>query len=104
MPDKEVLYEDIFYRPSDVISLHARTVELADRCYKDVQVRLSPSLLRIDDEELNPEEVPHLEVVSEEIVMPREAMGLGDVKFMGAISEKITAFHPRNAPMAPMAS
>jgi leader peptidase (prepilin peptidase)/N-methyltransferase len=85
LPDKEVPYEDIFYRPTDIISLQARTVELADRCYKGVQVRLSPSTLRIDDEELNPEDVPHLEVVTEEIVLPREAMGLGDVKFMGAI-------------------
>ena len=33
----------------------------------------------------NPEEVPHLEAVTEEIVLPREAMGLGDAKFMGAI-------------------
>jgi leader peptidase (prepilin peptidase)/N-methyltransferase len=48
-------------------------------------VRLSPDVLRIDDERLNPEEVPHLEAVSDQIVLPREAMGLGDVKFMGAI-------------------
>jgi leader peptidase (prepilin peptidase)/N-methyltransferase len=34
---------------------------------------------------MNPEEVPHLEAVSAEIVLPREAMGLGDVKFMAAI-------------------
>src|SRR5207245_2602330 len=69
----------------DVIALHASTVELVDRCYKDVLVRLSPALLQIGDDKLNPEEVPHLEAVSAEIVLPREAMGLGDVKFMGAI-------------------
>jgi leader peptidase (prepilin peptidase)/N-methyltransferase len=34
---------------------------------------------------LNPEQVPHLEAVCAEIVLPREAMGLGDVKFMAAI-------------------
>jgi leader peptidase (prepilin peptidase)/N-methyltransferase len=85
LPDKEILYEDLFYRQSDVIALHARTVELVDRCYKDVLIRLSPALLQIGDEKLNPEEIPHMEAVSAEIVLPREAMGLGDVKFMGAI-------------------
>lgn len=85
LPDKAIPYEDLFYRQSDTITLHARTVELVDRCYKEVVVRLSPEALRIDDEQLNPEEVPHLEAVSDQIVLPREAMGLGDVKFMAAI-------------------
>jgi len=85
LPDKDIPYEDLFYRQSDVITLHARTVELVDRCYKDVRVRLSPAALWIGEEKLNPEEVPHLEAVSTEIVFPREAMGLGDVKFMAAI-------------------
>jgi leader peptidase (prepilin peptidase)/N-methyltransferase len=85
LPDKEVPYEDLFYRKSDVISVHARHVELADRCYKDAIVRLSPNRLTIGDDEFDPENVPHLEAVTAEIVLPREAMGFGDVKFMGAI-------------------
>jgi leader peptidase (prepilin peptidase) / N-methyltransferase len=85
LPDHEIPYEELFYRQSDVITLHARTVELVDRCYKDVRVRLTPVSLQIGDEELNPEDVPHLEAVCAEVVLPREAMGLGDVKFMGAI-------------------
>jgi leader peptidase (prepilin peptidase)/N-methyltransferase len=85
LPDQEIPYEELFYRPSDVIAVHAATVELVDRCYKNALVRLSPDRLRIGDEELVPEEVPHMEAVSEEIVLPREAMGFGDVKFMGAI-------------------
>jgi len=85
LPDSEIPYEELFYRQSDVIKLQARTVELVDRCYKDVRVRLSPTTLRIGEEELNPEQVPYLEAVSTEIVLPREAMGLGDVKFMAAI-------------------
>ena len=85
LPDSVIPYEEIFYRPSDTIKLHARTVELVDRGYKDVRVLLKRDRLRIGQEELNPEDVPHLEAVCEEIVLPREAMGLGDVKFMGAI-------------------
>jgi leader peptidase (prepilin peptidase)/N-methyltransferase len=85
LPDKEIPYEELFYRRSDVIVLHARTVELVDRGYKDVLVRLSPSALEIGEEKMNPDDVPCMEAVSMEIVLPREAMGLGDVKFMGAI-------------------
>ncbi len=85
LPDKEIPYEDLFYRRSDVIALHAQTVELVDRCYKDVLVRLTPKSLQIGEDQMNPDEVAYMEAVSAEIVLPREAMGLGDVKFMGAI-------------------
>jgi len=85
LPDGEVPYEDLFYRPSDVIVLHARRVEMVDRCCRDVSIRLTPDKLQIGEEEFDPEQVPHLEAVTGEIVLPREAMGFGDVKFMGAI-------------------
>ncbi len=85
LPDREIPYEELFYRKSDVIAVHARTVELIDRCYKDARIQLTPVRLQIDDDEFNPEEVHHMEAVSAEIVLPREAMGLGDVKFMAAI-------------------
>jgi leader peptidase (prepilin peptidase)/N-methyltransferase len=75
----------LFYRKSDVVVLRARTVELVDRGYKDTLVRLSPSVLEIGGEEIDPATVAYMEAVSAEIVLPREAMGLGDVKFMGAI-------------------
>jgi len=85
LPDKEIPYEELFYRKSDAVVLHARTVEMTDRCYAKVPVRLSPTLLRIGEDQFKPEDVQHLEVVTDEIVVPREAMGLGDVKFMAAI-------------------
>jgi leader peptidase (prepilin peptidase)/N-methyltransferase len=87
LPDKEIPYEDLFYRKSDTVVLHARTVELIDRGYEDVDVRLAlrSGLLQIGDERVNPEGVMHLEAECDEIVLPREAMGLGDVKFMAAI-------------------
>lgn len=85
LPDQEIPYEELFYRNSDTISLTARTVELVDRSYKNVKVRLSTATLQIGDEKMNPADVAYLEAVSEEIILPREAMGFGDVKFMGAI-------------------
>jgi leader peptidase (prepilin peptidase)/N-methyltransferase len=85
LPDKEIPYEELFFRKSDVIVLKARTVEIPDRGYRDVEVRLSPERLCIGTDEFDPEQVKHLEAVSAEITLPREAMGFGDVKFMAAI-------------------
>jgi leader peptidase (prepilin peptidase)/N-methyltransferase len=56
-----------------------------DRGYANAAIRLSPSRLQIGEEEVNPDTVAHMEAVCSEIVLPREAMGLGDVKFMAAI-------------------
>jgi len=85
LPDQQIPYEELFYRKSDTIVLQAQTVELVDRSYKNVAIRLSTAVLKIGDEKINPAGVPWLEAVSGEIILPREAMGFGDVKFMGAI-------------------
>jgi len=60
-------------------------VELVDRGYENVTIKLSPAALTIGGEKFNPDDVPHLEATGGEIILPREAMGLGDVKFMAAI-------------------
>lgn len=85
LPEKEIPYEELFCRKSDTITIEARQVELVDRCYGRVQVQLSPEKLRIGEDSFDPEQTPHMEVLTEKMVLPREAMGLGDVKFMGAI-------------------
>ena len=90
LPDRDVPYEELFYRKTDAVVVKASRVELIDRSYFDAVVRLSPASLRIEQEqfeaeEFDPETVPHMEVTGGDIVLPREAMGLGDVKFMAAI-------------------
>src|SRR5437016_1463427 len=42
LPGEEIPFEDLFYRKTDSITVEARTVEIIDRCYRDVRVRLSP--------------------------------------------------------------
>ncbi|MBL69904.1 MAG: prepilin peptidase [Verrucomicrobiales bacterium] len=83
--DGAMPYEEIFYRKSDTITLQARQVELVDRCYFDTSVALTMEQLTIGAQSFNPEDIRHLEVATDEVVIPREAMGFGDVKFMGAI-------------------
>jgi len=85
LPDQELPYEEIFFRDSDTIRMEARRVECVDRCFWNTSVRLSPRRLEIGETCLKPEEMPHMEVETDLVVLPREAMGMGDVKFMAAI-------------------
>lgn len=85
LPDQQIPYTELFYRKSDAITLHARTAQLNDRLLENVTLRLTASTLQIGEETFDPESITRMEVVTDEIVMPREAMGLGDVKFMAAI-------------------
>lgn len=85
LPDQVVPYEELFYRGSDTVRFAAERVELIDRCYPKAEVRLQPKKLLIGQDVFDPENIPHLEAITEQLVLPREAMGLGDVKFMAAI-------------------
>ncbi|HUD83933.1 MAG TPA: prepilin peptidase [Candidatus Saccharimonadales bacterium] len=85
LPDREMPYEELFYRAGDTVRMDAEHVEMIDRCYSKAQVRLQPHQLQIGQDTFEPDKVPHLEAVADHIVLPREAMGLGDVKFMAAI-------------------
>jgi len=89
LPSGEIPYEDLFYRPSDTVRLVGGRIELSDRCYANQPVEVSlaarPARVRIGAEELRAEDEPYLAVETSQIELPREAMGLGDVKFMAAI-------------------
>ncbi len=85
LPDQAILYGDVLYRRSDAIVFHAQKIETVDRCYADVEVRLSQTRLKIGDDTFKPEDVHYMEAITSGVTIPREAMGLGDVKFMGAI-------------------
>ncbi len=85
LPNREIPYEEIFYRKSDAIRFRARRVELADRCFVDADVALSPLKLKIAGHEFDPEQNLYMEAVTDNMVLPREAMGFGDVKFMAGI-------------------
>jgi leader peptidase (prepilin peptidase)/N-methyltransferase len=82
---EEMSFEEMLYRKSDTIHLFARRVLTPHGAWTDVPVRLSPERLQIGETTFNPEAVERMEVVTEKITVPREAMGLGDVKFMAAI-------------------
>jgi len=108
-PTEKIPYSDIFYRPSDRIVIEAAAVELtlmtpeepeepekpenpeADSPvspplrWESARVELSPAQLRIRKESWDPAQVRRVELTAHSLILPREVMGLGDVKFMAAI-------------------
>ncbi len=85
LPDHELPYEEVLYRRTDTIRLTARTVEMVDRCYRDVEVAVTKERVTIGPDEFAFGELAGFEVVADRLVLPREVMGQGDVKFMAAI-------------------
>ena len=86
LPDgREIPYGEILYRDTDTLRLYAKTIELPEICYLKKDVSLTRAELKIGDDTYKPENVGHMEIVTSELIIPREAMGLGDVKFMAAI-------------------
>jgi leader peptidase (prepilin peptidase) / N-methyltransferase len=85
LPKKRIPYEELFHRRSDAIEMYAQSIQAGNRSYKNVSLRLAPDSVKIGDDIFSPTLVPHMEAVGSEIILPREAMGMGDVKFMAAI-------------------
>jgi len=94
LPEQDILYEEIFYRLSDQIEIEAAAVELTlvesgednqARRFENVPVRLSPKKLLIANASYDPGQVKRVEIVTDQITLPREAVGLGLVKLSGLI-------------------
>ncbi|MBG87397.1 MAG: prepilin peptidase [Verrucomicrobiales bacterium] len=85
LPENVIPLGEIFTRKSDYIRFHARRLELVDRCHWDTDVELCPGALRIGNDTMPPESVDFMQAETDRVVLPREAMGFGDVKFMAAI-------------------
>lgn len=85
LPGEEIPYEEVFYRKSDEIRVNAKEIEMPDRCYRSHEIRLRHDKLFVGEDEFDPGKVHYLEVITDGLQLPREAMGLGDVKFMAAL-------------------
>jgi leader peptidase (prepilin peptidase)/N-methyltransferase len=85
LQDQRYLFGDVLFRESDTIRMKARHVELSDRCYVEAEVALNQHELSVGPDRFKPEDEPYLAADADQLILPREAMGFGDVKFMAAI-------------------
>lgn len=79
-------WEDIFSRPSDELILECTDLRLGGETFPQGTVRIRYDRFQIEGRDFTPiEEAGGLAGTATSVTIPREAMGFGDVKFMGAI-------------------
>ena len=81
----EWLWENMFYRSSDRIVFQAATLKFGEQTFTAVPVKISETKLFVGEQEFDLVAVGAIEATSDQICLPREAMGFGDVKLLAAI-------------------
>ena len=79
------LWSEYFAREKDRLLLQCDEVRIDDREYGNVTLDFRYDRVNADDHVLMLDDVTHIAGVTRELVIPREAMGRGDLKFLAAI-------------------
>jgi leader peptidase (prepilin peptidase)/N-methyltransferase len=85
LPDEEIPLADLFFRTSDRIRFKAMYVKFQDKEFHDAAVVVREDSITINGEKHTLATVGPIEATVNEIILPREAMGLGDVKLLAGI-------------------
>jgi len=83
--EEEIALEELFLRHSDRIVAHANWIEVAGQRFTNQHFFLQHQGLRIDEHAWPFERIIPFHAEITEVTLPREAMGFGDVKFLGCI-------------------
>jgi leader peptidase (prepilin peptidase) / N-methyltransferase len=83
--DESLSWEEIFSRESDELVLECPELDLAGTTHQDARLRIRHDRVIFNDTETPLEDIPSLKGTLRSAVIPREAMGFGDVKFIAAI-------------------
>jgi leader peptidase (prepilin peptidase)/N-methyltransferase len=82
---EESLWSEYFAREKDRLLLQCDEVRIDDREYGEVTLTFRYDRVTADSHVLMLDDVIHISGVTRELVIPREAMGRGDLKFLAAI-------------------
>lgn len=82
---EESLWSEYFAREKDRLLLHCDEVRIDDHEYGNVTLAFRYDRVTADGRVLMLDDLTHISGVTRELVIPREAMGRGDLKFLAAI-------------------
>lgn len=83
--EEEIALEELLARPADRIVAHANWIEVAGQRFINQHFYLTHQGLRIDEHAWPFDQIIPFHAEITEVTLPREAMGFGDVKFLGCI-------------------
>lgn len=82
---EESLWSEYFAREKDRLLLQCDEVRIDDREYGSVTLAFRYDRVNVDGNVLMLDDLTHISGLTRELVIPREAMGRGDLKFLAAI-------------------
>ena len=87
---EDYVWSDLFFRPSDRLLVTCTDLDLDGRSYGQCLLTVSEDAVWVQEGDGEPstfslEDLKGLEGTATGVVIPREAMGLGDVKFVGMV-------------------
>jgi len=85
LPDEEIAWPDLFFRRSDRIRFEAATLKFADKQFEAAKVVVQEDSITVNGERYPLADAGTIEAATSKIIIPREAMGLGDVKLLACL-------------------
>jgi len=83
--DAPMRWSDLFSRETDLLLIKISEAAVAEKIYGETTLQFYYNRLLVEGDEFQLEKLDVISGVTREIVIPREAMGFGDVKFIAAI-------------------
>ena len=78
-------WSDLFSRPSDVLLMHGTEARVGEKTYGQTTLKFYYNRLLVESDEYELDKLDQISGIVTGMVIPREAMGFGDVKFIAAI-------------------
>jgi len=83
--DAPMRWSDLFSRETDLLLIKISEAAVAEKIYGETTLQFYYNRLLVEGDEFQLEKLDVISGITREIVIPREAMGFGDVKFIAAI-------------------